>query len=150
MADVWNSEGKRGCWAPQFSRPFNDSEMESVECFLMKLQTKRMHRDVEDRVIWTTLSRNFSVKSLNSVLEPGDSIIPKKHHLEILCTPKVTFFAWEATWGKALILDQVQRRGYSLANRCFFCHSEEEVDHILLYYVQRRDFFGNFCFLSLR
>ena len=64
--------------------------------------------------------------------------------------PKVTFFAWEVTWGKALILDQVQRRGYSLANRCFFCHSEEEVDHILLYYVQRRDFFGNFCFLSLR
>ncbi|RVW77264.1 putative ribonuclease H protein [Vitis vinifera] len=30
--------------------------------------------------------------------------------------PKVAFFAWEASWGKTLTLEQLQRRGYSMAN----------------------------------
>ena len=48
--------------------------------------------------------------------------------------PKVCFFAWEATWGKALTLDQLQRRGWSLADRCFLSLSHEEsIDHILLH-----------------
>ncbi|KAL6322502.1 hypothetical protein AAG906_009802 [Vitis piasezkii] len=43
--------------------------------------------------------------------------------------PKEAFFAWE----------QLQRRGFSLANRCFLCLSEEEtVDHLLLHYVKTR------------
>ena len=33
--------------------------------------------------------------------------------------PKINFFAWEATWGKALTLNLVQKRGWALANRCF-------------------------------
>ena len=44
------------------------------------------------------------------------------------------FFAWEETWGKALTLDQLQRRGWSLANRCFLWLSHEEsTDHILVH-----------------
>lgn len=35
--------------------------------------------------------------------------------------PRVRFFVWEATWGKVLTLDQVQKWGWSLANRCYFC-----------------------------
>ena len=47
---------------------------------------------------------------------------------------RVVFFLWVATWGKALTLDQVQMRWFSLVNRYFLCHFEEEiVDHILLY-----------------
>ena len=53
--------------------------------------------------------------------------------------PKVTFFAWEATRGKILTLEQLQRRGYFLANRCFLCLFEEEmVDHLLLHCVKTR------------
>ncbi|RVW17076.1 hypothetical protein CK203_076007 [Vitis vinifera] len=53
--------------------------------------------------------------------------------------PKVAFFAWEASWGKILTMEQLQRRGYSLANRCFLCLSEEEtVDHLLLHCVKMR------------
>ena len=53
--------------------------------------------------------------------------------------PKVAFFAWEASWGKILTLDQLQRRGYSLANRCFLCLTEAEtVDHLLLHCVMTR------------
>ena len=53
--------------------------------------------------------------------------------------PKVAFFAWEASWGKILTLDQLQRKGYSLENRCFLCLSEAEtVDHLLLHCVKMR------------
>ena len=96
----------------------------------------RVHRDVEDRVIWT-VSRygplTFLVKSLYSILEPRDS--PLFHSGSIWkssAPPKVAFFAWEVSWGKVLILDQLQRRGYFLANRCFLCLYEvETVDHLL-------------------
>ncbi|RVX01042.1 hypothetical protein CK203_022864 [Vitis vinifera] len=53
--------------------------------------------------------------------------------------PKEVFFAWEASWGKVLTQEQLQRRGFSLTNRCFLCLSEEEtVDHLLLHYVKTR------------
>ena len=60
--------------------------------------------------------------------------------------PKVAFFAWEASWGKILILEQLQRRGYSLANRCFLCHYEvDTVDYLLLHCVKTRALW-NFLF----
>ena len=47
---------------------------------------------------------------------------------------RVVFFVWEATWRKVLTLDHIQRRGWSLANRCFLCLKEEEsVDHVLFH-----------------
>ena len=47
---------------------------------------------------------------------------------------KAAFFAWEASWGKVLTLDSLQRRGFQLPNRCFLCECEEEsVNHILIY-----------------
>ena len=49
------------------------------------------------------------------------------------------FFAWKASWGKALTLDQLKRRGWSLANRCFLCLVEEEsINHILIHYTKIR------------
>ena len=47
---------------------------------------------------------------------------------------KVSFFAWEASWGKILTLDKLQRRGWQLPNRCFLCGCEEEnANHIMLH-----------------
>ena len=47
----------------------------------------------------------------------------------------VFFFAWEATWGKVLTLDKLQKRGWQLLNRCYLCgYAEELVHHILLHY----------------
>ena len=48
--------------------------------------------------------------------------------------PKLGFFAWEASWGKVLTLDQLKRRGFTLVNRCFLCEEEEEtIDHLLIH-----------------
>ena len=47
---------------------------------------------------------------------------------------KIAFFAWEATWGKMLTLDRLQKRGWQLPNCCFLCDCEEEtVNHILIH-----------------
>ena len=71
VADVWNLDGDGGGWTPLFSRAFNDWELELVERFLQKIKAFRVHRDVEDIVIWIA-SRygTFLVKSLYSILEP--------------------------------------------------------------------------------
>ena len=40
---------------------------------------------------------------------------------------------------KLLTLDQVQRRGWSLVNRCYLCQLEEEsIDHIFLHCVKTK------------
>ena len=91
--------------------------------------------------MWTTSkSGAFLVKSLYSMLEPRVSLLfPCGSIWRANVPSKVAFFAWEASWGKILTLEQVQRRGYSLANRCFLCLSEVEmVDHLLLHCVKMR------------
>ncbi|RVW92244.1 hypothetical protein CK203_027209 [Vitis vinifera] len=44
--------------------------------------------------------------------------------------PKISFFAWEALWGRVLTLDCLQKRGWALANRLerFHYGQEEEGD----------------------
>ena len=87
-------------------------------------------------MIWTA-SRcgTFSIKSLYSILEPEDSpLFPCGSIWRSSVPPKVAFFTWKAFWGKVLALDQLQRRGNFLANRCVLCLSKvETVDHLLHY-----------------
>ena len=100
-----------------------------------------MQREEEDKVIWTASKCGaFSVKSLYSILEPRVSpLFPNGSIWRVSVPTKVAFFAWEASWGKVLTLEQLQRRGYSLTNRCFLCLSEvETVDHLLLHCVKTR------------
>ncbi|RVW49339.1 LINE-1 reverse transcriptase-like [Vitis vinifera] len=95
----------------------------------------------KDKIVWTTSKSGvFSVKSSYRYLEPGGSaMFPYVGIWKASVPPKVAFFAWEASWGKILTLDQLQRRGYSLANRCFLCLAEAEtVDHLLLHCVMTR------------
>ena len=80
------------------------------------------------------------VKSLYMALEPRTSIsFPWSNIWKVWVHPRVSFFTWEATWGKTLALDQVQKRGWSLANRCFLCHvKEESINHLLVHCVKTR------------
>ncbi|RVX00840.1 putative ribonuclease H protein [Vitis vinifera] len=141
VSEVWNPDGVGDGWTLLFSRALNDWEIEMMEQFMLKIQAFRVQRENEDKMVWTT-SRSgvFSVKSLYSTLEPGGSaLFPYVGIWRACVPPKVAFFAWEASWGKILTLDQLQRRGYSLANRCFLCLAEAEtVDHLLLHCVMTR------------
>ncbi|RVW17271.1 Transposon TX1 uncharacterized 149 kDa protein [Vitis vinifera] len=141
VSEVWNPVGDGSGWTPLFARAFNDWEIDLVERLLQKIQAFRVQREEEDKMIWTA-SKNgaFSVRSLYSMMEQGGlSLFPSERIWRARVPPKVAFFAWEASWGKILTQEQLQRRGFSLANRCFLCLSEEEtVDHLLLHCVKTR------------
>ena len=104
--------------------------------FLGRLQDKVVEEDNEDKVCWVdSKSGIFSIKSLYASLETGRVVqFPSSVVWNAWVPPRVCFFAWEVTWGKALTLDQLQRIGWSLANSCFLCLSHEEsIDLILLH-----------------
>ncbi|RVW79072.1 Copper-transporting ATPase PAA1, chloroplastic [Vitis vinifera] len=115
VADVWShSEG--GVWAPTFSRRINDWEVFDVEHLLLRLQGRRVYSDVEDQVIWTKAKDGrFSVKSLYKALEPERlRDFPARviwNSLEFFGASEGEFFAWEASWKKALTLDRIHKEG---------------------------------------
>ena len=109
MEDVWNSSADGDCWAPCFSRWLNDWEVEIVECFLLRLQGWRVCRDEEDKLLWTgPKNEKFSIETLYNALEPGNhAAFPTKVIWNSWVSPKMSFFAWEATWNKVLTLDHI-------------------------------------------
>lgn len=76
---------------------------------ILRLQGKRVHREEEDRVIWIeSKSGKLSIKALYIVLESGSSVsflVGVIWNSWVL--PNVGFFAWEATQGKVVTLDQL-------------------------------------------
>ena len=80
-----------------------------MHTFLLGLNGKSVQRDVEDRVLWIkTKYEKFSVKSVYKALVLGPSVsFPSNVIWKACVQPKVSFFGWEATWGKTLTLDQL-------------------------------------------
>ena len=111
-----------------------------MESFLVRLNGKRVCGDVENMVFWNkTKSGKFLVKSLYYALKPGSSSsFPSSCIWNVWVQLKISFFAWEATWGKGLTLDLIQKRGWALVNRCFLCHERETIDHLLLHCTRAR------------
>ena len=63
-----------------------------------------------------------------------DVAFPSRSIWNPVIPPKIGFFAWEASLGKVLTLDQLKCRGRVLANRCFLCKEDEEnIDHLLVH-----------------
>ena len=141
--EVWTAEGeRRGSWTPTFNRLFNDWEMEEVGRLLCCLDGKKVRADEEDRVRWVGSKDGvFSVKSLYRALQPVSSAsFPSKIIWMSYAQPKISFFAWEASWGRVLILDRLQKRGWALTNRCFLCQMcGELIDHLLLHCEKTRE-----------
>ncbi|RVW48620.1 Transposon TX1 uncharacterized 149 kDa protein [Vitis vinifera] len=141
VADCWDSMGDAGGWYPCFSRSFNNWELEAVASLLSILQGKRLNVGMEDRVVWNaSKNETFSVKSLYNTLDSGGAVPFPWRIIWSPCVPtKVGFFAWEASWGKVLTQDQLKRRGWFLANRCFLCCDDEEtINHILIHCPKAR------------
>ena len=74
------------------------------------------------------------------VLEEGcPSLFPSSYIWNVWVQPKISLFAWEAMWSKALTLDLIQKREWALATRCFMCLEKEEIiDHLLLHCTKTR------------
>ncbi|RVW53259.1 hypothetical protein CK203_091640 [Vitis vinifera] len=96
---------------------------------------------MEDRMMWkVTSNESFSVKSLyNDLSSRRAGLFPHGLIWNPSVPSKVSFFAWEAAWGKVLTMDQLKKRGWAVANRCFMCCEEEEsTDHILIHCSKAR------------
>ena len=130
MEEVWDQNFGQGDWNLRFFRAFNDWELDLVGNLLHVLRGYRL--TLED-----DCGRNgqFVVKeAYNLLVNPNDTAFPKNCIWVDRVPTKVAFFAWEATWGKVLTLDKLQKRGWQLPNRCFLCGCEEEtVNHILIH-----------------
>ena len=85
---------KKGVWIPNFSRPLNDWDIETVECFFSRLQDKAVDVEGEDKMFWVaTKSESFSIKSLYSILEAGKvEPFPSSVVWNAWVPPKVSFF----------------------------------------------------------
>ena len=60
--------------------------------------------------------------------------IPYIDCMEVLCASEIIFIAWESTWGKVLTLNQLHKRGFAFANRCYLCQECDEImDNLLLH-----------------
>lgn len=58
---------------------------------------------------------------------------------------KVAGFGWTVAWNRCLTQDMLQRRGFALCSRCFFCEeSLESVNHLFLHCRQTRQIWDLF------
>ena len=119
-----------------FLRPLNDWEIEEVARFLHTLHEVIYCPSGEDRLLLKNdKEKGFSVKSMYKGFGPSPAIdFPYRLIWNPVVPSKIGVFAWEATWGKVLTLDQLKRRGMTLVNRCFMCEkNEENIDHLLIH-----------------
>ncbi|KAL6339823.1 hypothetical protein AAG906_034911 [Vitis piasezkii] len=133
--EVWDPSFGQGSWNVSFSRDFNDWEVDLVGDLLHMLRDYKISSE-EDSVLWKGGGSGiYRIKEAYKLLvASNDMIFPNKGIWVDKVPTKVAFFAWEATWGKVLTLDRLQKRGWQLPNRCFLCGCEEEtVNHILLH-----------------
>ncbi|RVW15454.1 putative ribonuclease H protein [Vitis vinifera] len=140
IEEMWDHHSGQGDWNLIFERDFNDWELDMVGDLL---RTLRGHRpSMEDDSIKWRQGRNvsFRVKEAYRLLDKSNaSLFPARGIWVDRVPTKVSFFAWEATWGKVLTLDKLQIRGVQLPNCCFLCGcAEENVNHILLHCIVAR------------
>ena len=136
VAEVWDSLREDGGWSPVFLRPFNDWEMDEVKMFLLFFQNRKISPFQEDHLILKeTRLDGFSVRLMyRKLMHSLPTDFPWRSIWKPIVPPKLGFFAWEASWGKVLTLDQLKRREIPLVNRCFLCQEEEKtIDHLLIH-----------------
>ena len=132
-----------GGWIPRFSRPFNDWEVREVVNFMKMIHPWKVVANREDKLVLKGGSPSvYSVKLLYEILNRNEvetTPFPALSVWNNMVPLKVGFFAWEASWGKVLTLDQLKKRGRPLANRCYLCEEEEEtLNHLLVHCPKAR------------
>ncbi|RVW58897.1 putative mitochondrial protein [Vitis vinifera] len=147
VEEFWDTSGVEGVWSPRFSRPFNDWEVEEVERLLLTIRGARLIPLMEDRMMWKVTSNGiFSVKSLyNDLSSRRAGLFPHGLIWSPSVPSKVSFFAWEASWGKVLTMDQLKRGGGLLLIDVFCVVRKRSLLIIFLYIAPGQELYGSFC-----
>ena len=136
VAEFWVASGSGEGWNFSFGRHFQDWELEEVQNFLATVNPQSINPNITDRLWWNKEKNGcFSVKTCFELLEGGSQqSVPLKMMWNPTVPTKVGFFAWEVWWGKTLTMDQLKKRGFSLASRCAFCGQDEEsLEHLFIH-----------------
>jgi hypothetical protein len=123
-------------WNIVFTHLIHDWEVEILASFYNCLYSWKLRGVGEDKLWWIPSSKGaFEVRSYYRVLSShGPSSFPWKGIWRTKAPPRVAFFAWTATRGKILTIDNLRRRGMIVVNRCWLCEAEgESVDHLLIH-----------------
>ena len=105
--------------------------------FLSSIHRKKIRHWIEDKLLLKGSNHgNFLVRTMYSGLDLSPEIdFPFCLVWNIVIPKKISFFAWDASWGKVITLDQLKRHGRALANRCCPCEEDEEtIDHMLVHF----------------
>jgi hypothetical protein len=123
-------------WNIVFTRLLHDWEVETLVSFYNCLYSRKLRGVGEDKLWWIPSRKGtFEVRSFYRALSTqGPSSFPWKGIWRTKAPPRVAFFAWTATRGKILTIDNLRRRGMIVVNRCCLCESDgESVDHLLIH-----------------
>ena len=86
--------------------PFNDWELDTVQHFIGTINNKKVNLLEKYNLSWKIDGKgSFTVKANFIHLEGTLIYVPTKLLWNSYVPPKVGFFAWEAWWGKALIIE---------------------------------------------
>ncbi|RVW67586.1 hypothetical protein CK203_063027, partial [Vitis vinifera] len=138
VEEMWDQNFGQGGWNLRFLRDFNDWELDMIGNLLHVLRDYKPSME-EDSVCWKG-GRNgkfrVRVKEAYRLVKTNDIVFPSRCIWVDSVPTKVAFYAWEATWGRVLTLDRLQKRGWQFPNCCFLCGCEEEtVNHILIHCI---------------
>ena len=107
-----------------------------MQGFLGTVNSQSISLNLSDRIWWKEAKNgSFSVKSSFDLLEGRrQQSVPIKMLWNPIIPTKVGFFAWEVWWGKILTMDQLKKRGFSLASKCALCGKDEEsLEHLFIH-----------------
>jgi hypothetical protein len=131
-----SASGSRPTWNITFVRNFNDWEVARVASFFECLYSHDSFRNGADRLRWRLKGDGvFDIRSYYSALRGSQPVtFPWKAIWGVRVPRRVAFFTWSAVWGRILTADNLMRRGYHLAGRCYMCCCEgETIGHLLLH-----------------
>lgn len=116
--------------------------MKDVENFFHCSKQRGLEGKLMTRRLGKKQKRDCFQSNFYAALEVGRVVLfPKNIIWNPWVLSKVNFFSLcgKQVGGKVLTLDNLQKRGRSLVNRCFMCKQEGElIDHILLHYSKAR------------
>ncbi|RVW65783.1 hypothetical protein CK203_007246 [Vitis vinifera] len=143
VCEVWDSSLGQGGWNLSLARDFNDWEIDQIGEMLNLLKDFRISQE-EDSVRWKREGNGvFGAKGAYRSLS-GHSVgaFPNRRIWMDRVPTKVSFFAWEAAWGKILTLDKLQRRDGSYLIGVIYVDANRKMRIIFSYIVQWLKLFG--------
>jgi len=123
-------------WNPIFIRAAHNWKQESLNYFLRLLYSLKTHLGEVDSMLWIQASSHgFAVKSYYKMLQLGEHCSsPWKSIWKVKAPPHIAFFLWTAAKGRIITIDNLRRRGFSLANWCcLYKKNEQTINHLLVH-----------------